>query len=218
MRAGPEAIVPVASGPRRRARATDFVVFGVAFVCVLTAALSSFGDQDPDRFGVLIETARRVSALLYVAFLAARPVKALGFVGSLDLAALSKGFAIAFATYLGLLVLPYVVEARPMPVLTVLFCIVNAAGLSALLWSLPRRQDAGAGRNRTLAFIRGLMVAYFWMSFAAVAIAHLYGPYRGTDGFYGLSLLLLVAALVLRFIADFLNGDRGEAPALGGKA
>jgi hypothetical protein len=51
--------------------------------------------------------------------------------------------------------------------------------------------------------ILGVAAAYFWLSFALVGLAHLDGPHR-PDGYYGCCLLLMIAALLLRFADSFI--------------
>jgi hypothetical protein len=41
-------------------------------------------------------------------------------------------------------------------------------------------------------------MSYFWLAFISEDLRHIYGPHR-PDDYYGLSLLLLVGALFLRF-------------------
>jgi hypothetical protein len=51
--------------------------------------------------------------------------------------------------------------------------------------------------------VLGVSVVYFWLCYALMGLAHLSHPHR-PDGFYGFSLCLMLAALLLRF-ADRLS-------------
>jgi hypothetical protein len=44
----------------------------------------------------------------------------------------------------------------------------------------------------------GTATIYFWLCYALMGLAHISGPHR-PDGFYGISLCLMVAALLARY-------------------
>ena len=65
----------------------------------------------------------------------------------------------------------------------------------ALAADPARLQGLGDKARRAIA---GLAAIYFWMCYSLMALAHLSGPHR-PDGFYGFSLMLMIAALLMRF-------------------
>jgi hypothetical protein len=48
----------------------------------------------------------------------------------------------------------------------------------------------------------GAGLCCFWLAYALTGLEHISGPHR-PDGFYGVSILLMIAALLLRFADDF---------------
>ena len=50
----------------------------------------------------------------------------------------------------------------------------------------------------------------FWLTYALTGLAHLSGPHR-PDAFYGVSLSLMIMALLLRFADRFVAKLRGTA-------
>ena len=52
--------------------------------------------------------------------------------------------------------------------------------------------------------------AYFWLAFTLAGIGHLVGPHR-TDNWHGVSLMLLVGALLIRFADTFVAHWRTAA-------
>jgi hypothetical protein len=71
----------------------------------------------------------------------------------------------------------------------------------------------GERARRALLSVSG---SFFWLTYALMGLAHLSGPHR-PDGFYGLSLSLMILALLLRFADRFVATFRGTqaVPALG---
>jgi hypothetical protein len=192
---------PVATGPKHSRRRRDLPVIAAVFLSFLIGAAGAFGHDGVNAFGVAIETTRRASTLLFAAAFAAWPLGRLGLGrGWFDAEALTSAFAIAFLVYLGSIAAPYLLSLSVMPVLTALFCVLNATCIGVLHWA-TRATRSSKTNVRSHAVIYALVTAYFWISFSIVAIAHLYGPHQ-PDGFYGFSLCLLIAGLLLRFAND----------------
>ena len=55
-----------------------------------------------------------------------------------------------------------------------------------------------------------MAASFFWLTYALTGLAHLSGPHR-PDGFYGLSLSLMILALLLRFADRLWAKLRGTA-------
>jgi hypothetical protein len=57
----------------------------------------------------------------------------------------------------------------------------------------------------------GLSVIYFWLCYGLIGLAHISGPHR-PDGFYELSVILMVVGLLVRFAERYKRG-RHPVPA-----
>jgi hypothetical protein len=57
--------------------------------------------------------------------------------------------------------------------------------------------------------ILAIGLSYFWLTYAVSGLSHISGPHR-PDLFYGLSVSLLVAALLVRFLDRFLAKWHGQ--------
>jgi hypothetical protein len=114
------------------------------------------------------------------------------------------GFCASFAVYLIMLCLPY------------LFALVGRetsgpgitsfdffGGCLALLIACASSQRAALFLGEKM---RGIVLAgglfCFWLAYAFSGLAHITGPHR-PDAFYGISLLLMIVALLLRFADHF---------------
>lgn len=125
---------------------------------------------------------------------------------ALDRHKLVLAFATAFAVSLVCLIAPYQADSlstllHRVPATTFAYVLF---GLGALLVMLAGAHD-GAARYLGRWFVRLMdrcALIYFWALFGFAAVDHLMGPHR-PDGFFGFSLILLVAALLIRFAASF---------------
>jgi hypothetical protein len=159
----------------------------------------------------------RFSFFLFLVAYVARPVArlfpSLGWRFSVsDYQKLILSFATAFGVSLLCSLAPRYLPfgapiAHTLPSTTIAFGVAGAVMLIAILVSAQRNIPDFVRRllDRTVLF-------YFWSLFGLAAFDHFSGPHR-PDGFYGLSLLLLVAGLLLRFADAFLNEIRGVRPA-----
>lgn len=149
----------------------------------------------------------------YVAGPAARLFPSLGWRFSVsDYQKLILSFATAFGVSLLCSLAPRYLPldtplARTLPPTTIAFGVAGAAMLIAILVSAQRNIP---GLVRRL--LDRATLVYFWSLFGLAAFDHFSGPHR-PDGFYGLSLLLLVAGLLVRFADAFLNETRDARPA-----
>jgi hypothetical protein len=62
----------------------------------------------------------------------------------------------------------------------------------------------------------GTAVIYFWLTYSLMALARISGPHR-PDGFYGLSLCLMVAGLLARYADRWFSNksNDGAQPSAG---
>ncbi len=112
-------------------------------------------------------------------------------------------FVASYATFLVFLIGPLFLSELQIPIETLFFTTVAVLVGCALVWSTHRRGprllgDAGWRRADTFA------MGYFWLVYVVADVTHLYGPHR-PDRFYGISILCLIGALLLRFAAALVR-------------
>ena len=92
------------------------------------------------------------------------------------------------------------------------FLILSALVAAAIAFAASRSATPLLG-DRLRRNILGTGLCYFWACYAVMGLAHLSGPHR-PDGYYGLSLSVMVVVLLARF-ADrlMLRLKSGSAPA-----
>ncbi len=112
-------------------------------------------------------------------------------------------FAVTYATYLVFSFAPFwLAKTEPLIGIRVFGLLAATACLVLAISALPRWPGTFGQPLRRGAQV--LMLGFFWMSFAICDLDHLYGPHR-PDRFFGISVLVLVAALLLRFAASFVR-------------
>ncbi len=118
------------------------------------------------------------------------------------------GFCASFAVYLATILVPNTI--RPATVahegLTagmVLFVGFGAALVAVIAYSVSNHAKAFLGEPARRAILTA-GIGYFWLAYSLTGLAHITGPHR-PDSFYGLSLGLMVAALLLRFADRFVQ-------------
>lgn len=174
-------------------------------------ALRGFSDNGV-RFGT--QLVWRFNSLLFVAALAAGPVGRLFRLQWLADASrpLLQGFCAAMAVYFAAILLPNLL-AMPdsvrqsgitagMTVFVVFTGIVTIVMATAVNRSLC--QQVGTKACRTML---GIAVAYFWLCYSLMGLAHISGPHR-PDSYYEISVILMLAGLLARFAEHFANNWR----------
>lgn len=63
--------------------------------------------------------------------------------------------------------------------------------------------------ERPMRAIRGVGITYFWLTYALTGLSHISGPHR-PDMFYGISLGLMIVALLVCFADRFLIKWKGQ--------
>ena len=72
------------------------------------------------------------------------------------------------------------------------------------------RQAAARVGEKSRRALLSVASSFFWLTYALTGLAHLSGPHR-PDAFYGVSLSLMIIALLLRFADRFVAKLRGTS-------
>ena len=107
------------------------------------------------------------------------------------------GFCASYAVYLLSVFVPNVIDMSAGATLMVLFGAAVALVMAVTALPLRRHGPAVLGEKLRRTFL-GTATIYFWLCYALMGLAHISGPHR-PDAFYGISLCLMVAALLARY-------------------
>ena len=118
------------------------------------------------------------------------------------------GFCASFGVYLATILMPNTIRPTTLthPGLTpgmMLFVIFGAALTAVIAYSVSRHAKTTLGEAPRRAILT-VGIAYFWLVYALTGLEHISGPHR-PEVFYGLSLSLMVVALLLRFADRFVR-------------
>lgn len=114
--------------------------------------------------------------------------------------ALAYGFIGMLCVYFACIMMPdYMVSGR-IPFATTAYALLTAGIATVFLLSAGNKRT---DRSVTLRAFRGLSSGYFWLAFAFIDMDRMVGPHRPDSNPYGISLLLLVFALLIRFADAF---------------
>jgi hypothetical protein len=119
------------------------------------------------------------------------------------------GFCASYGVYLLAVFLPNVIRLSAGATLMVVFG--GSVALVMAISAVPRKAKsgrAGIGES-TRRVLLGTAAIYFWLCYSLMALARISGPHR-PDSWYGISLSLMVAALLVRY-ADRWFGHRAAA-------
>jgi hypothetical protein len=108
------------------------------------------------------------------------------------------GFCASYAVYLVSVFLPNVVRLSAGASLMVLF-----GGVVTVVLALTAA-PLGFINEKTRKTLLATATVYFWSCYALMALSRLYGPHR-PDGFYGISLSLMIVALLVRYADRWLS-------------
>jgi hypothetical protein len=188
--------------PRQR---TVGLMAGVALAVALAAI--RFLGHDGGMGGVraasniVLFAASVVFALYYSAGPIARLIRSgvTEFLGE-ERYALAYGFAGMMAVFVACVLTPDYMTGTHVPLPTLVYALLTAGICAVFLLSAgSKRTD----RSVTLRTFRGLSSGYFWLAFAFTDMDRMVGPHRPESTPYGISLLLLVIALLIRFADAF---------------
>lgn len=198
----------------------SLIAFIAAACCLLTLITFAMHNFDENGLRLGSQMAWRFTFFVFFVALIAGPLgrlfpfKPLEYLGECR-RQLLWGFCASFAVYLTTLLVPNMV--RPVSVaqdgLTLgmaAFAAFSAMLTAIVAFGISRHADAlvGAAARRAILVV-GL--AYFWLAYAMTSLSHITGPHR-PDAFYGLSLSLMVTALLLRFADRFVQNWKGQEP------
>jgi hypothetical protein len=203
-------------GPARLPFAVLFCGLLAVAVFFAGCALRGFSDN-----GVRLGTQLlwRLGCLVFFAALVAgplgrlvRPLKALADKDR----SLLQGFCTVLAVYFAAILLPNLFAisdgTRPAGITAgMTFFILFTGGVTLVMTAAVNRSLSLALGRRACRTMLGLSVIYFWLCYGLIGLAHISGPHR-PDGFYELSVILMVVGLLVRFAERYKRG-RHPVPA-----
>jgi len=120
------------------------------------------------------------------------------------------GFCASYAIYLLSVFLPNVIRLSAGATLMVMFGGSVMLVMTATAAPLKRLGGKPVIPEKVRRTLLGTAAIYFWLCYSAMALARISGPHR-PDAYYGISLCLMIAALLVRY-ADTWFGFR-QSPA-----
>jgi hypothetical protein len=125
-------------------------------------------------------------------------------------------FCASYGVFLGALLLPNTLGGvihQDATLGMTLFALFGGGAAVVLAYAASREAGQRLGEKSRRALL-SVAASFFWLTYALTGLAHISGPHR-PDSFYGLSLSLMIAALLLRFADRFVAKLKGtSAPAL----
>ncbi len=118
------------------------------------------------------------------------------------------GFCASYGVYLLSVFLPNVIRLSPGATLMVLFGGSVVAVMALTAAPIKRLGDKPVIPAKFRRVLLGTAAGYFWLCYSLMGLSRIYGPHR-PDAFYGISLCLMVAGLLVRY-ADRWFSDRGR--------
>jgi hypothetical protein len=186
---------------------------GIVLALVLSVAGFLFhgGGQNGTRFAanLLLFSSSFVFVVFYVAGPLSRLIAtpATQILGA-ERFALAYAFAGMMAVFLLSILAPDFVAGARMPLPTLTYALFTALVVAAFLMSAGSKRTA---RSATMRSLQSVSSGYFWLVFAFTDLDRMVGPHRPDGNFYGLSLLLLVMALLVRFADAFMERRKAGA-------
>lgn len=113
------------------------------------------------------------------------------------------GFCASYGVYLLSVFVPNVIVLSAGATLVVLFGGGVALVMAATVMPLRRHGRAMMGEKLRRTFL-GIAATYFWLCYAVMGLARISGPHR-PDAFYGISLCLMVGALLARYADHWVS-------------
>ena len=192
------------------------IALAAALVCLGGFAAHGF-DENGLRFGNLLVW--RFACLVFFAAAIAGPVTRIVPWEWLRRAGQERhqliwGFCASIGVYLASLIVPNTLtptslDHEGLTAGMVLFVIFGAALTMVIAYVASPRSNLGEQSRKTLL---GVGMSYFFLAYTLTALSHLSGPHR-PDAFYGFSLILMLAALLARFVDNFVTKIRKQEAA-----
>ena len=197
-----ELIAPPRWNPRQRIVG---LMAGITLAVLLAwvGFLIHGGDMNAVRFAsnVVLFSASVVFALYYVAGPISRLVRS-GVTRVLghERFALAYGFVGMMGVFLATILMPdYLIGGR-LSLPTLAYVGLTAMVCAVFLLSAGNKR---ADKSVTLRSLQSLSSGYFWLAFAFTDMDRMVGPHRPDSNPYGISLLLLAIAVLIRFADAF---------------
>jgi hypothetical protein len=189
------------------AHAGQIVLFSALISALIAVGALSLDTSDGSHWGQAAEFVSRFSLLLFVAAMVVEPIARLiptrpTRAAAQERSSLILGFAMASAVSLSCVAAPSFLGGEAMSAPAVAYCLLTGIILVVMLFSAhPATQRLLGGP--TWRAMQRIATAYFWLAFALTGMGRLIGPHR-PDDWHGFALLLLVAALLIRFADTFI--------------
>jgi hypothetical protein len=205
--------------PRLRLSLGPLVGSIAAFAAALVLGALLFRGFGENGFRLGSQLAWRYTCLVFFAALVAGPAcrVAAHFLPSLTPPeSLSRklvwGFCASYGIYLLSVFLPNVIRLSAGATLMVLFGSSVALVMAATAAPLKRLGDKVIIPEKIRRVLLGTAAAYFWLCYCVMALARISGPHR-PDAFYGISLCLMVVALLARYADRWVSFKETPRPA-----
>ena len=207
----------VHSSARQPILNVEMTMPGIVGLFCATLAFGTLVLHGFDGTGVRLagEVTWRLAAFVFFAAAVAGPVsRLLPLEGMRHLMALRRqliwSFCVSYGVFLAMTLLPNtlggVLHADLTAGMTV-FSIFGGFIVAVLAYATGTDAAALVGEPARHALVK-IAGAFFWLTYALTGLAHLSGPHR-PDAFYGISLSLMIFALLLRFADRFVAKLRG---------
>ncbi|MBV9541161.1 MAG: hypothetical protein JO167_07815 [Alphaproteobacteria bacterium] len=184
----------------------QFVLFAALCAALLAAASLAIAPEGAG-WRTAAEMVTRFSLLVFGAAMVVEPLSRLMPLPATQALAKERGglmlaFAIVSFMALGCMYAPARLSAEHLTAPAIAYMGLTSLVLMVLLFSSHpatiRVLTAPVWRS-----LQRIATAYFWLSFLLVGFDHLIGPHK-PDGWYGFSVLFLVAILLIRFADAFV--------------
>jgi hypothetical protein len=206
------------SPSRAAPQATTALAIAALALAVFAAGFTLRGFSDNGlRFGT--QLVWRFDCLVFFAALVTAPLGRM--IPALQVLAgatrpLLQGFCAAMAVYFASILLPNLLAVpdgvRPAGITTGMTIFTFFTGSVTLVMAAAANRSlcerVGSKACRTML---GVSAIFFWLCYSLIGLSHISGPHR-PDSFYELSVILMVAALLVRFSERFV-GSLKRVPA-----
>jgi len=205
----------VASGDARAPAPHTAPIVLVALAAALAVAVASYAvGDDGFRWRNAAEMVSRFSLLVFVAAMVVEPLSRLFRISATKAMARERGslilaFAMVSIVSLACAMTPSQLDSSKMPLPALVYAVPTGGILLVMLFSShpATKKFLGAPAWRTM---QRIATTYFWLVFTLTALDHIVTPNQ-TDRWWGISLLLLAGAVLVRFADALLFKLRGMA-------
>jgi hypothetical protein len=119
-------------------------------------------------------------------------------------------FCLSYSVFLAAILLPNTLGGVTHDDATIgmmLFALFGGGAALVMAYAATRQARVLLGEKARHALLC-VAASFFWLTYVLTGLAHLSGPHR-PDGYYGLSLCLMILSLLLRFADRFVAKLRG---------